>query len=142
MTLWKNGLLLAAGGLVGLALAAILDDTDEQPKAKSEVDAMELLVEEIRSEAEWAMEECTTDEEREMVYMQVKDSVKRFQDVLQEKGEEIIADLREQAAEAPSKEEVEASVESRVQEFKKKMDGLTDTLNQTLSDLEPASAKY
>lgn len=75
MTWWKNGLLLAAGGVASLALAAWLEsegksddydeDYDEQPRRNvPKADGMELLVEKVRRDAEWAMEECTTDAER------------------------------------------------------------------------------
>ena len=87
------------------------------------------------------MDECTTDEEREQVYAEVKKSVQKIQLTLQEKGEEIIADLRAQAADAPSREEVAESVENRVQNFKEKMDNLSDSLNQTLADLKPKTAE-
>ena len=40
--------------------------------------------------------------------------MKKIQLTLQEKGEEIIVDLRAQAADAPSREEVAESVERRV----------------------------
>ena len=83
----------------------------------------------------------TTDEEREQVYAEVKKSVQKIQLTLQEKGEEIIADLRAQAADAPSREEVAESVENRVQNFKEKMDNLSDSLNQALADLKPKTAE-
>ena len=67
--------------------------------------------------------------------------MQRIQLTLQEKGEEIIADLRAQAADAPSREEVAESVERRVHTFKQKMDNLSETLNQALSDLKPESAE-
>lgn len=130
------------GGAVGWFLANLMEE--DKPTEKAEVtpeQALEVLVKDIRDEAKWAMEECTTDEEREMVYAQVKESVQKIQLTLQEKGEEIIADLRSQAADAPSKEEVADSVESRVQDFKEKMDNLSETLNQALSDLKPKTAE-
>ena len=130
------------GGAVGWLLANFMEE--DKPVEKAEVtpeQALEVLVQDIRDEAEWAMEECTTDEEREMVYAQVKESVQKIQLTLQEKGEEIIADLRAQVADAPSKEEVADSVESRVQDFKEKMDNLSETLNQALSDLKPKTAE-
>ena len=76
MTWWKNGLLLAAGGVAGLALAAWLesegksDDYDEDYderacKNVSKADGMELQEDKVRRDAEWAMAECTTDAERE-----------------------------------------------------------------------------
>ncbi len=130
------------GGAVGWLLANLMEE--DKPVEKAEVtpeEALEVLVQDIRDEAEWAMEECTTDEEREMVYAQVKESVQKIQLTLQEKGEEIIADLRAQVADAPSKEEVADSVESRVQDFKEKMDNLSETLNQALSDLKPKTVE-
>ena len=103
------------GGAVGWLLANLMEE--DKPAEKSEVtpeQALEVLVKDIRDEAEWAMEECTTDDEREMVYAQVKESVQKIQLTLQEKGEEIIVDLRARAADAPSREEVAESVERRV----------------------------
>lgn len=130
------------GGVAGWMLATFMNE--EKAAQKAEVtpeQALEVLVKDIRDEAQWAMEECTTDEERELVYEQVKESVQKIQLTLQERGEEIIADLRAQVADVPSKEEVANTVETRVNEFKKKMDNLSDTLTQTLSDLKPASAE-
>ena len=130
------------GGVAGWMLAAFMNE--EKAAQKAEVtpeQALEVLVKDIHDEAQWAMEECTTDKERELVYEQVKESVQKIQLTLQERGEEIIADLRAQMTDAPSKEEVADTVETRVNEFKKKMDNLSDTLTQTLSDLKPASAE-
>ena len=108
MTWWKNGLLLAAGGVAGLALAAWLEsegksddydeDYEERPRRNvPKADGMELLVEKVRRDAEWAMEECTTDAEREKVYEEVAATIRELQATIQKRGEEIIADLREQA---------------------------------------------
>ena len=130
------------GGVAGWILANLINSDSDVEKAEVTPDqALEVLVKDIRDEAKWAMEECTTDEEREMVYAQVKESVQKIQLTLQEKGEEIIADLRAQVADAPSKEEFADSVESRVQDFKEKMDNLSDSLNQALSDLKPKTAE-
>ena len=130
------------GGVAGWVLANLMNSDSDVEKAEVTPDqALEVLVKDIRDEAEWAMEECTTDEEREMVYAQVKESVQKIQLTLQEKGEEIIADLRAQVADAPSKEEFADSVESRVQDFKEKMDNLSDSLNQALADLKPKTAE-
>ena len=130
------------GGVAGWMLATFMNEEKAAQKAEiTPEQALEVLVKDIRDEAQWAMDECTTDEEREMVYAEVKKSVQKIQLTLQERGEEIIADLRAQVADAPGKEEVADTVETRVNEFKKKMDNLSDTLNQTLSDLKPASAE-
>lgn len=130
------------GGVAGWVLANLLED--DKPAEKAEVtpeQALEVLVQDIREEAECAMDACTTDEDRELVYAQVKESVQKLQLTLQEKGEEIIVDLRTQTADVPSKEDVADSVESRVQDFKEKMDNLSDSLNQALSDLKPKTAE-
>ena len=130
------------GGVAGWVLANLLEE--DKPAEKVEVSpeqALEVLIQDIREEAECTMDACTTDEERELVYAQVKESVQKLQLTLQEKGEEIIVDLRGQAADAPSREEVAESVENRVQNFKEKMDNLSDSLNQTLADLKPKTAE-
>ena len=130
------------GGVAGWMLATFMKE--EKTSQKVEVtpeQALEVLVKDIRDEAQWAMEECTTDEERELVYEQVKESVQKIQLTLQERGEEIIADLREQAADVPSREEVSDTVKSRVQDFKEKMDKLSDSLNQAITDLKPKTVE-
>ena len=129
------------GGVAGWMLATILNEEEVEKADVTPEQALEVLVKNIRDEAQWAMEECTTDKERELVYEQVKESVQKIQLTIQEKGEEIVADLREQAAEAPSREEVSNTVESRVQDFKEKMDKLSDSLNQAISDLKPKTAE-
>ena len=130
------------GGVAGWLLANWMNSERDVEKAEvTPEQALDVLVKDIRDEAQWAMDECTTDEEREQVYAEVKKSVQKIQLTLQEKGEEIIADLRAQVADAPSKEEVADSVESRVQDFKEKMDNLSETLNQALSNLKPKTAE-
>ena len=130
------------GGVAGWLLANWMNSERDVENAEvTPEQALDVLVKDIRDEAQWAMDECTTDEEREQVYAEVKKSVQKIQLTLQEKGEEIIADLRAQVADAPSKEEVADSVESRVQDFKEKMDNLSDSLNQALADLKPKTAE-
>ena len=130
------------GGVAGWLLANWMNSERDVENAEvTPEQALDVLVKDIRDEAQWAMEECTTDEERELVYEQVKESVQKIQLTLQERGEEIIADLREQAADVPSREEVSDTVESRVQDFKEKMDKLSDSLNQAITDLKPKTAE-
>lgn len=104
MTWAKNGLLLAVGGLAGMALAAILDVSDkEAEKERDDVDALESLIENIRSDAEWAMEECVTDEDRVRVYARVNDSVREYQVELGELGKQIIDDLKNEHLRRPAR---------------------------------------
>lgn len=134
MTWRKDGLLLAIGGFAGLALAAVLESSDGDSEEVQETDALESLIGDIRQEAEWAMAECSTDEEREKVYTQVKESVRNFQLTLQQRSEEIIADLQEQAVEAPDREEIASELDERVAAFKQRMDQMTARLDETLAD--------
>ena len=150
MTWWKNGLLLAAGGVAGLALAAWLESEgksddydegyDERPRRKApKTDGMELLVEKVRRDAEWAMEECTTDEQREKVYAEVSASIKELQATLEKRGEEIIADLREQALSSGHPEDLDEST-GAIANFKSSMEDLTQSLDETLASLKPTVA--
>lgn len=145
MTWWKNGLLLAAGGVVGLALAAWLESECEsgnyedegRSRRKPKADGMELLVEKVRRDAEWAMEECTTDEERERVYEEVSASIRELQDVLQKRGEEIIADLKAKALACSDEDEGGENGEAAVRKFKSNMEDLTKALDETLDSIKP-----
>ena len=104
MSWWKNGLLLGAGGIAGLAIAAwleserIFDDyytvKRETIREPSTAESIEALMEKIRDEAKWAMDECTTDEQREKVYEEVKSSIQKLQAALERSGDKIITDLK------------------------------------------------
>ncbi|MSU09932.1 hypothetical protein FYJ84_13230 [Veillonellaceae bacterium WCA-693-APC-5D-A] len=154
---WKNGLLVAAGGVAGLALAAWLESEDksdywdydeevERAKVKAlKSDGMKILVEKVKSEAEWAMEECATDEEREAVYAEVEETVKKLQAKLAKHGEKIIESLKAQATEAQMTDEEESGFmengqEKAVRNFKSKMEDLTKSLDETLASIKPETA--
>ena len=101
MSWWKNGLLLGAGGIAGLAIAAWLESENdpfgasrESRREPSTAESIEALMEKIRDEAQWAMDECTTDEQREKVYEEVKSSIQKLQAALDRSGEKIITDLK------------------------------------------------
>lgn len=141
MTWWKNGLLLAAGGAVGLIAGALLCETtfDEEKDGSgrnlSEEAAVQALMTKIRREAMSAMEECETDEEREAVYSQVKQSIQETQELLAQKGEELIAELQKQAMGASN--DNHRNPEMRVQNIKDTLRNLTDSLDETLASLKP-----
>lgn len=143
MTWWKNGLLLAAGGAVGLIAGALLCETtfdDEQDGLGgnlSEENAIQALVAKIRREAMNAMEECETDEEREAVYSQVKHSIQETQELLAQKRNELIAELQQQALEASA--DNDRNPEKRMQNIKDTLQDLTDSLDETLAALKPIS---
>ena len=106
----KNGLLLGAGGVIGLVIAAWLEsegkfDDDlfrvqrESRREPSTEENIESLIEKIREEAKWAMAECTTDEQREKVYEEVKSSIQKLQVALERSGDKIITDLKAETSE-------------------------------------------
>ena len=117
----RDGLLLAAGGLAGLILAAILDD-DGGKETEEEKDGLDILADYVREQAQWAMDESVTEEEREQVYARIKEMVQKYQSDLGSLGEEIIAEMREKAAGKPGKEEMEEELERMVREFKVRTD--------------------
>ena len=125
MSWYKNCALFAVGGLAGLTLAAVLEENLEACREKNadEPGGLEILAEEIRREAKWAMEECTSEEDRKKVYEQVRHLVRSYQAELRKIGEEIIVMLQRDAADAQNREEVKEAIDSRVREFKLKTDG-------------------
>ena len=101
MSWWKNGLLLGAGGIAGLAIAAWLESENDPFGASREprrepttAESIEALMDKIRDEAQWAMDECTTDEQRDKVYEEVKSSIQKLQAALERSGDKIITDLK------------------------------------------------
>ena len=101
MSWWKNGLLLGAGGIAGLAIAVWLESENDPFGASREprrepttAESIEALMDKIREEAQWAMDECTTDEQRDKVYEEVKSSIQKLQAALERSGDKIITDLK------------------------------------------------
>ena len=143
----KNGLLLATGGIIGLCVAAAIEADDDGAERSAEgrrdVDGIAVLGEKLRREAEWAMEECTSDEERDAVYAEIKTSIGALQEKLAERGEEIIAELEAQFAEEGEEEDrvCEQPVQTKcVQNIREVLDELALSMDKTLKDLQPAKA--
>mgnify|MGYP000953047949 FL=1 len=143
----KNGLLLATGGIIGLCVAAAIEADDDGAERSSEglrdVDGIVVLGEKLRREAEWAMEECTSDEERDAVYAEIKTSIGALQEKLAERGAEIIAELEAQFAEEGKEEErlCEQPVQTKcVQNIREVLDELAQSMDKTLKGLQPVKA--
>jgi len=84
------------------------------------------------------MDECVNDEERQKVYEEVSASIRKLQATLQQRGEEIIADLKEQTfADGFDDEELG---DDAVRKFKSNMEDLTKELNEMLESLKPTPA--
>ena len=140
----KNGLLLAAGGFIGLCVAAALEVDDDGAERGSEglrdVDGIALLGEKLRREAEWAMEECTNDEERTAVYAEIKTSIGALQEKLAARGAEIIAELEAQFAEGSDEADPmnEPPMQTtQVQNIRNALDELAQSMDETLKGLQP-----
>lgn len=142
MAEWKDGLLVLAGGAMGLMLAAILDAVDDDEEKNSEKifeekpDAMNLLVSKIRYEAEAALSACKNDEEREKVLAQVENSVRDMQDNLQQKTEKIITDLKSQVS-VPNDSEKISSAE-HLKNITDTFKNLSESLDEALENLRVA----
>ena len=143
----KNGLLLATGGIIGLCVAAAIEADDDGAERSSEglrdVDGIAVLGEKLRREAEWAMEECTSDEEHDAVYAEIKTSIGALQEKLAERGAEIIAELEAQFAEERdvTREMHEPPVQTeRVQSVRTALDELAQSMDETLKGLQPVKA--
>ncbi len=143
----KNGLLLAAGGFIGLCVAAALEVDDDGAERGSEglrdVDGIALLAEKLRREAEWAMEECTNDEERAAVYAEIKTSIGALQEKLAARGAEIIAELEAQFAEGSDEADPmnEPPMQTtQVQNIRNALDELAQSMDETLKGLQPVKA--
>ena len=143
----KNGLLLAAGGVIGLCVAAAIeadeDGTERSSEGLRDVDGIAVLSEKLRREAEWAMEECTSDEERAAVYTELKTSIVALQEKLAERGEEIIAELEAQFAEG--RDEADPMNEppmqtTQVQNIRNALGELAQSMDATLKGLQPVKA--
>ena len=138
----KNGLLLATGGIIGLCVAAALeadDDDSERSEGLRDVDGIAVLGEKLRREAEWAMEECTSDEERAAVYAELKASIGALQEKLGQRGAEIIAQLEEQFEEKDedaAPHPVPVTSNERTQSIRAAVDEIAQSLDETLKGLQ------
>ena len=143
----KNGLLLAAGGFIGLCVAAALEADDDGGERGSDglrdVDGIALLSEKLRREAEWAMEEGTSDEERTAVYAEIKTSIGTLQEKLAARGTEIIAELEAQFTEGRDEADPmnEPPVQTtQVQNIRTALDELAQSMDETLKRMRTPTA--
>lgn len=142
MSLVKNSLLLATGGIIGLCVAAALEadgDESERTEGLRDVDGIDVLGEKLRREAEWAMEECTSDEERVAVCDELKASIGALQEKLGQRGAEIIAELEvqfEEKGEDAASHPVPITSAERTQSIRAAVDELVQSLDETMKGLQ------
>lgn len=92
----------AAGVLGGLILSALMEE-DEAKKETPNTDSLQDLADLVKREAKMALADCKSEEERQVVYAQVRSAIEELQGVMDEKSEAILA-LQEQKAEAGDEE--------------------------------------
>ena len=146
MSMAKNGILLAIGGMVGAFIAAVMTNDEAKEAAKDaakackEFAAMDRLIDTLRMEGEKALKVCTSDEEREAVYEKIRASVMQLKAELQERGEALIAEFRAKAkAEAADDgvEEATSEAEGHVENIRQTLARFSESLDETLRALNP-----
>ena len=104
---WKNGMAYALGGaavfLLGTLFRELLEELEQEeesvhkegdaPEKKNSLDGVADMV---RREAEAAMAECRTDEERQEVARKIEASITELQSILKNKGDVIAEAVKEQ----------------------------------------------
>ena len=104
---WKNGMAYALGGaavfLLGTLFRELLEELEQEeesvnkegdaPEKKNSLDGVADMV---RREAEAAMAECRTDEERQEVARKIEAAITELQSILKNKGDVIAEAVKEQ----------------------------------------------
>ena len=144
MSMAKNGILLAIGGMLGAFVAAVMTNDEvkqtvkETAEACKEFAAMDRVIEKLRIEGEAALKVCTNDEEREAVYEKIRAAVAQLKEELQKKGEALIAEFRAKAKStdeaAPDTNE---DAEGHVENIRQTLERFSESLDETLRALNP-----
>lgn len=90
--IWEHALLLGAGGIIGLIAGALLttDDEEEDASEASEPDVgdIEAIFTSLQGEAQRAVANCETEEERTDVRERIQQAIQQLQDALTERSEQ------------------------------------------------------
>ena len=153
----EDALLLAAGGIVGLIAGAALmsDDEEDGDEEKAERVApkatrssIEELIASLKNEAQQALVNCETDEEREEVSASIRKSIEGLQAVL---AKRTAAKATETEAEASDRfvelgkdgqpQPDESFAPKPAQRFQDLAAKLEQALDETLADLPPVTSR-
>lgn len=145
MSMAKNGILLAIGGMLGAFVAAVMTSDEVKETVKETADAckefaaMDRVIEKLRIEGEAALKVCTNDEEREAVYEKIRASVAQLKEELQEKGEALIAEFRAkmQNAGAENVPETNEDADGHIENIRQTLERFSESLDETLRALNP-----
>lgn len=140
----KDGLLLAAGGAVGLIAGVMLCDELQDRKSDTIVNLddgtlsmnkLSAIVDKVRDEAFEAMSRCETDEERSVVFADCQDAIQKMHVVLTERGESMLRQVKERAE--LSAEVTKEVSNARSNHIKATIEELTDELDNVLKSIAP-----
>lgn len=156
-SIFEDALFLAAGGIVGLIAGAALmsdkeedDDEDEEERVAPKVAgrSIEELVASLKNEAQQALVNCETDEEREEVSASIRQSIEGLQAVLAKrtaaasKATETDAEASDRFVELGKDGQPDESFApkpaARFQELAAKLE---QALDETLADLPPVTSR-
>lgn len=145
MSMAKNGILLAIGGMLGAFVAAVMTSDEVKETVKETAEAckefagMNRVIEKLRIEGEAALKVCTNDEEREAVYEKIRASVAQLKEELQEKGEALIAEFRAkmQNAGAENVPETNEDADVHIENIRQTLERFSESLDETLRALNP-----
>ena len=97
--IFEEALLLAAGGIVALIVSAVVAADDEEEQAgetqKESRERIEAMFAALRKEAEQAIADCETEEERAAVCENIRQSIQQLQDNLADHGTSVKERLKE-----------------------------------------------
>ena len=157
-SIFEDALLLAAGGIVGRSAGAALmsddeDDDDEEEEARIEPKAagrnIEDLVASLKSEAQQALVNCETDEEREEVSASIRKSIEGLQAVLAKRTaaaeatdpEPDASDWCVALGKDGTPQPDESFAPKPAQRFQDLAAKLEQALDETLADLPPVTSR-
>ena len=156
-SIFEDALFLAAGGIVGLIAGAALMSDDEEDDGEEEVRvapkaagrSIEDLVASLKNEAQRALVNCETDEEREEVSASIRKSIEGLQAVLAKRT--AAAKATETEAEASDRfvdrgedgqpQPDESFAPKPAQRFQDLAAKLEQALDETLADLPPVTSR-
>ena len=153
-SIFEDALLLAAGGIVGLIAGAALASDDEEETEEEECIAqkasghgIEELIASLKSEAHQALVNCETDEEREEVSANIRQSIEGLQAALAKHTAAAKATETDEEASAPfvalgedgAAQPDESFAPKPAERFQRLAAELEQALNETLEDLPPVT---
>ena len=147
---WKNGMAYALGGaavfLLGTLFRELLEELEQEeesvhkegdaPEKKNSLDGVADMV---RREAEAAMAECRTDEERQAVASKIEAAITELQSILKNKGDVIAEAVKEQNKGSKMQQESADGID-HVANIYRGIAGVNSALDDVLAYLKQRSA--